>query len=158
MSNKALLLRQESADSSAAANILPNSPSLSSLNRLRDTFRRTESLSSQLSAAISNAASAASGAVLGTNQHQASEASSASTSQVSSPVKKRKPGECIPIWFTHIHCCMGGRVFRSRWHTSALGMVNWTRQRWKIASTYKWPLLNTSCCYEKKTKNTLIKL
>lgn len=97
MSNKALLLRQESTDSSAAANILPNSPSLSSLNRLRDTFRRTESLSSQLSAAISNAASAASGAVLGTNHHQASEASSASTSQVSSPVKKRKPGECIPI-------------------------------------------------------------
>ncbi|XP_011291598.2 RUN and FYVE domain-containing protein 2 isoform X3 [Musca domestica] len=93
--NRSLLLRQESADSSAA-NVLPSSPSLSSLNRLRDTFRRTESLSSQLSAMVSNAASAASGAVLGqyqaaTGGGAASEASSASTSQVSSPVKRKKP-------------------------------------------------------------------
>lgn len=95
--NRSLLLRQESADSSAA-NVLASSPSLSSLNRLRDTFRRTESLSSQLSAMVSNAASAASGAVLGqyqaaTGGGAASEASSASTSQVSSPVKRKKPGE-----------------------------------------------------------------
>ncbi|XP_075148556.1 RUN and FYVE domain-containing protein 2 isoform X4 [Haematobia irritans] len=88
-SGKSLLLRQESEDSSA--NILSSSPSISSLNRLRDTFRRTESLSSQISAMVSNAASVASGAVLGTSQNQASEASSASNSQVSSPVKKRKP-------------------------------------------------------------------
>ncbi|XP_073816570.1 RUN and FYVE domain-containing protein 2 isoform X7 [Musca autumnalis] len=97
-SSKSLLLRQDSsADSSAVPSVIPSSPSLSSLNRLRDTFRRTESLSSQLSAMVSNAASVASGAVLGTTNQSttgggaASEASSASTSQVSSPVKRRKP-------------------------------------------------------------------
>lgn len=91
MSARNLLLRQESEDSSS---IISHSPSISSLNRLRDTFRRTESLSSQLSSIVSNAASAASGAVLGTSAAAAtSDASSASTSQSTTPVKKKKPGE-----------------------------------------------------------------
>lgn len=91
MSTRNLLLRQESEDSSS---IISHSPSISSLNRLRDTFRRTESLSSQISSIVSNAASAASGAVLGTSGPGAtSEASSASTSQVTTPVKKKKPSK-----------------------------------------------------------------
>ncbi|XP_037896632.1 RUN and FYVE domain-containing protein 2 isoform X4 [Glossina fuscipes] len=89
MSTRNLLLRQESEEST---HVLASSPSISSLNRLRDTFRRTESLSSQLSSIVSNAASAASGAVLGTSATgAASEASSASVSQVSTPIKQRKP-------------------------------------------------------------------
>lgn len=91
MSARNMLLRQESEDSTG---IVSHSPSMSSLNRLRDTFRRTESLSSQISSIVSNAASAASGAVLGTSATGAtSEASSASTSQVSTPIKKKKPGK-----------------------------------------------------------------
>uniref|UniRef100_A0A1A9V3F9 Uncharacterized protein n=1 Tax=Glossina austeni TaxID=7395 RepID=A0A1A9V3F9_GLOAU len=90
MSTRNLLLRQESEEST---HVLASSPSISSLNRLRDTFRRTES---QLSSIVSNAASAASGAVLGTSATgAASEASSASVSQVSTPTKQRKPGKLI---------------------------------------------------------------
>lgn len=91
MSIRNILLRQESEDSNS---VHSSSPSTSSLNRLRETFRRTESLSSQLSTIVSNAASAASGAVLGSSAAgTASEASSASTSQLSTPVKKKQPGK-----------------------------------------------------------------
>ncbi|XP_053946424.1 protein RUFY3 isoform X2 [Anastrepha ludens] len=90
-SSRNLLLRSPDSDeivSNASSNLLSGSPSLSSLNRLRDTFRRSESISSQISAIVSNAA----GVVTGTSNVQtgiASEASSAS-SQTCTP-KKRKP-------------------------------------------------------------------
>lgn len=100
MSARNILLRQESEDSTS---IMSHSPSISSLNRLRDTFRRTEStISSQLSSIVSNAASAASGAVLGT-AGATSEASSASASEVSTPNKKRKPGEYNLIYSYYCH-------------------------------------------------------
>lgn len=95
MSNRNILLRQESEDS---ISVISNSPSISSLNRLRDTLRRTESLSSQLSSFVSNTALAASGAVLGTSATSAtSEASSATTSQVPTPIKKKKPCKYFPL-------------------------------------------------------------
>lgn len=94
-SSRNLLLRSpdsEETASNASNNLLSGSPSLSSLNRLRDTFRRSESISSQISALVSNAA----GVVTGSNNAQTgipSEVSSAS-SQTCTP-KKRKPGELI---------------------------------------------------------------
>ncbi|XP_039963774.1 RUN and FYVE domain-containing protein 2 isoform X4 [Bactrocera tryoni] len=90
-SSRNLLLRSpdsEETASNASNNLLSSSPSLSSLNRLRDTFRRSESISSQISAFVSNAA----GVVTGSNNAQTgipSEVSSAS-SQTCTP-KKRKP-------------------------------------------------------------------
>ncbi|XP_069961754.1 RUN and FYVE domain-containing protein 2 isoform X5 [Bactrocera oleae] len=90
-SSRNLLLRSpdsEETASNASNNLLSGSPSLSSLNRLRDTFRRSESISSQISALVSNAA----GVVTGSNNAQTgipSEVSSAS-SQTCTP-KKRKP-------------------------------------------------------------------
>ncbi|XP_054088560.1 RUN and FYVE domain-containing protein 2 isoform X5 [Zeugodacus cucurbitae] len=90
-SSRNLLLRSSESEeivSNASSNLLSGSPSLSSLNRLRDTFRRSESISSQISALVSNAA----GVVTGSNNAQTgipSEVSSAS-SQTCTP-KKRKP-------------------------------------------------------------------
>lgn len=92
-SSRNLLLRSADSEetvSNASNNLLSGSPSLSSLNRLRDTFRRSESISSQISALVSNAA----GVVTGSNNAQTgipSEVSSAS-SQTCTP-KKRKPGK-----------------------------------------------------------------
>ncbi|XP_036323857.1 RUN and FYVE domain-containing protein 2 isoform X4 [Rhagoletis pomonella] len=86
-----LLLRSPDSEeivSNASSNLLSSSPSLSSLNRLRDTFRRSESISSQISAMVSSAA----GVVTGTSSVQtgiASEVSSAS-SQTCTP-KRRRP-------------------------------------------------------------------
>uniref|UniRef100_A0A0K8TZW6 RUN and FYVE domain-containing protein 2 n=1 Tax=Bactrocera latifrons TaxID=174628 RepID=A0A0K8TZW6_BACLA len=90
-SSRNLLLRSpdsEETASNASNNLLSSSPSLSSLNKLRDTFRRSESISSQISAFVSNAA----GVVTGSNNAQTgipSEVPSVS-SQTCTP-KKRKP-------------------------------------------------------------------
>uniref|UniRef100_W8AVR5 RUN and FYVE domain-containing protein 2 n=1 Tax=Ceratitis capitata TaxID=7213 RepID=W8AVR5_CERCA len=90
-SSRNLLLRSPDSEetvSNASTNVLSGSPSLSSLNRIRETFLRSESISSQISAFVSNAA----GVVTGANNAQTgivSEASSAS-SQTCTP-KKRKP-------------------------------------------------------------------
>lgn len=92
MSAQNLLLRQGSDES--FSNILPSSPSLTSLNRLRDTFRRTESISSRISSMVSNAAATASGVVTGTSTGAPTDEASSASSQTGSP-KKKKPGKSL---------------------------------------------------------------
>ncbi|XP_030369975.1 RUN and FYVE domain-containing protein 2 isoform X3 [Scaptodrosophila lebanonensis] len=96
MSTNDLLVRHQESDESASPtqtpNVVPSSPSVSSLNRLRDTFRRTESISSQIfnqiSTQFSNAAAAsASEIVQGTTPYGVASAASSATGTP----KRKKP-------------------------------------------------------------------
>lgn len=110
MSTDDLLVRHDKSDDSASTSpATPTSTATpapsSSLNRLRDTFRRTESISShifsQISTQFSNAAAAAAASEVidGTTTYPETPQTVATVSNTpvgsSAQPKRKKPGECI---------------------------------------------------------------
>lgn len=102
MSTDDLLVRHDKVDDSPSSTspATPTPAPSSSLNRLRDTFRRTESISSHIfnhiSTQFSNAAAAAAASEVidGTTTYPDVPASQTPVTTVAVLPRRKKPGEC----------------------------------------------------------------